>query len=520
MQLEAQLAEAHRRLEAGDRGGAAACYMEALRRQPDSAEALLGLGGLHLEAGRHGHGRELVLRALEAPMRSPREALLLASSLHAIGESGLLRAVASQIPLSAWGSASQLVEFARSLAASGLHREADACLDEALRREPDLPTANFLKAEQDIAFGRFESASQHLDRVLAVLPDDPGSHWLRSRLRLPEPEGRIPCLRALLARAGDTAARAWLGHALHNELHELGAYDEAWEALQLGAAAQRQRVHYDLEASRALTAALLRVSAAELKPEDGHHDRRLRPVFIVGHYRSGTTLVERLLGGHPAIATAGESFGFPTVLRRESGLHFRGESHEHAVLTRERHDHGRMGRGYLELVRWQAGERPFVTDKLPGNVHNLGAIARALPGALIVHVHRDPLAVGLSNFRTLFGQACPYSYDLREFAEYHRRQALLMAHWREVLPPGRLVEIDYATLVRDPRSALAPVMAALGLDFDPAMLDLGRKGDAVATASAVLVRDGLRRDRDGLVAAYAAKLGPLAEALGLPLPGA
>ncbi|GIX37001.1 MAG: hypothetical protein KatS3mg127_0240 [Silanimonas sp.] len=41
----------------------------------------------------------------------------------------------------------------------------------------------------------------------------------------------------------------------------------------------------------------------------------------------------------------------------------------------------------------------------------------------------------------------------------------------------------------------------------------------MATASAVLVRDGLRRDRDGLVAAYAAKLGPLAEALGLPLPG-
>lgn len=513
MEIEAQLAEAHRRLEAGDRGGAAACYLDVLQRQPDRVEALLGLGGLHLEAGRHGHGRALVLRALEAPIRSPQEVLRLAASLHAIGESGLLRAVAAQIPLSAWGSATQLVAFARNLAACGLHRETDACLDEALRREPDLPAAHYLKAEQELAYGHFESASRHLDRVLAVTPEDPGSHWLRSRLRLPEPEARIPRLRELLAHAGDAATRAWLGHALHNELHELGAYHEAWEALLLGAAAQRQRVHYDLEASRALTAALLRISASELKIDDGHRETALRPIFIVGHYRSGTTLVERLLGGHPAIAAGGECFAFPTVLRQECGLHFRGECHEHAVVTRNQHDYARMGRRYLELVRWRADGKPFLTDKLPGNVHNLGAITRALPDALIIHVQRDPLAVGLSNFRTLFGQACPYSYDLREFAEYHRRQSLLMAHWREVLPPGRMVEIDYATLVQDPRAALAPVMVALGLDFDPAMLDLGRKGDAVATASAVLVRDGLRRDRDGLVAAYAAKLGPLAEAL-------
>jgi hypothetical protein len=58
------------------------------------------------------------------------------------------------------------------------------------------------------------------------------------------------------------------------------------------------------------------------------------------------------------------------------------------------------------------------------------------------------------------------------------------------------------------------------LAFDEAMLDLRRTGDAVSTASSVLVRDGLRKDRSGLVDAYAPWLAPLADALGMPRPAA
>lgn len=520
MDQESTLSRARALLAAGDRGGAAAAFMQVLQSSPECTEAMLELARLHLDAGRHRHGRDLVLKALGTRLQGPRDAVLLARELLAIGESRVLREVAAQVPLEAWDSPTQLTEFARYLAASGLHEQADQCLLRALSKDPSHPPANFAMATQDVAFGRFADAATHVTRCLDALPNDPGAHWLRSRLRLPEPAPRIDRLKALLALADEPTARAWYGYALHNELHESGRHAEAWAALQAGAEAKRSAIRFDVGAQRALFDALSSVDAGECRREDGHRDASLVPVFIVGHYRSGTTLLERLLGGHPQIAAGGESYDFPTALRRECGLHFRGESHEHAVRSRSNFDHARIGRGYLDAMRWRARGRAVVTDKLPGNVLNLGAIVRALPDARIVLMRRSALEVGLSSFRTLFGDACPYSYDLREFADYHHRQEALIEHWRRVLPAGRLFEVDYAALVDDPRSALAPLLAALGLAFDEAMLDLRRTGDAVSTASSVLVRDGLRKDRGGLVDTYAPWLAPLADALGMPRPTA
>lgn len=518
MDRETTLVRARALLAAGDRGGAASAFMDVLQSSPQCMEAMLELARLHLDAGRHRHGRDLVLKSLDAPLEGPRDAVLLARELLAIGESRILREVAAQVPMEAWDSPTRLTEFARYLAAAGLHEQADQYLLKALSKDASHPPANFAMATQDIAFGRFSDAAAHVARCLEALPDDPGAHWLRSRLRLPDAGPRIERLKSLLALSDEPNARAWFGYALHNELHECGRHAEAWAALQAGAKAKRSAIRYDVEAQRALFEALAGVEAAECHREDGHRDAALVPVFIVGHYRSGTTLLERLLGGHPAISAGGESYDFPSALRRECGLHFRGESHEHAVRSRSTFDYARMGKGYVDAMRWRARGRPVVTDKLPGNVLNAGAIVRALPEARIVLMRRSPLEVGLSSFRTLFGDACPYSYDLAEFAAYHHRQEALIAHWRRVLPPGRLFEVDYAELVDDPRATLSPLLAALGLHFDEAMLDLRRTGDAVSTASSVLVRDGLRKDRGTLVDAYAPWLAPLADALGVPRP--
>ncbi len=512
------LSRARARLDAGDRGGAAAAYADVLKSIPACTEALLELARLHLDSGRHRIGRDLILRALATELRRPRDVVLLARELAAVGESRLLRELAMQLPVEAWDSASNLTEFSRYLASCGLHEHADQCLARALAIDPSHPPANYAMAAQDIAFGRFSDAERHVSRCLDVLPDDPGAHWLRSRLALPDPGARIERLKSLLASSVEPASRAWFGYALHNELHEAARYDEAWAALQVAAASQRSLLRYDVNANRAIFSALSGVGAEECRKEDGHHDTSLTPVFVVGHYRSGTTLLERLLSGHPSIAAGGESYDFPTTLRRECGLHFKGECHEHAVMSRSGFDYARMGRSYLDAMRWRARGRSFVTDKLPGNVLNLGAIARALPAARFAYIRRDVLEVGLSMYRTLFGDACPYSYDINEFAEYHRRHEALVAHWRKVLPPGRMVEIDYAALVADPQSELMPLLDCLGLGFDHAMLDLKRQGDAVATASSVVVRGGLRTDRNRFVSSYGPWLGPMADALGVPRP--
>jgi hypothetical protein len=90
-----------------------------------------------------------------------------------------------------------------------------------------------------------------------------------------------------------------------------------------------------------------------------------------------------------------------------------------------------------------------VIEKLPTNYLYLGAIRRALPNAHIVWVSRAPLDSCFAMFRTLFGDAYPFTYDFAELARYYAAYAGLMNHWRSVL--GRAVhEVIYEDLVREP----------------------------------------------------------------------
>lgn len=508
------MASADAAVARGDRNGAAGMYMSLARSRPDWPQPHLGLAFLYLDSGRHNEGRDLILRALRLPIDSPRSAILLAEGLVAISESALLIDVAKQIPDVAWDSAKSLAEFAQQLMLVGANDVADRLADLALARDPAHPPSRYLKATLDIFFGRLDAAAENADACLERIPDDPGAHWLKSRLRLSGAEDRAPRLEALLAAAKDDDTRAWLGYALHGERHDLKQYEASWRALSAACAAKRATLRYDVATNRALFDALHRIDAAEIRGARGWSDPVLTPIFVIGMHRSGTTLAERVISGHPDVAAGGETYDFTAALRRASGLHFRGECHEHAVVHRGDYDDARIGQEYTAGVAWRAAGKPFITDKLPSNFVNVGLIAKALPNARFIHLRRDPMDVAFSNLRTMFSEACPYSYDIDEFAEYHGRYLRLMDHWRSVLPPGRLLDVDYQSIVDTPEATAEHVASFLGLAYHPAMVDIGSRGDAVATASSVMMRDGIRKDRGALWKNYATWMAPLARALG------
>jgi len=164
-------------------------------------------------------------------------------------------------------------------------------------------------------------------------------------------------------------------------------------------------------------------------------------------------------------------------------------------------------------MRWRSRNRAFVTDKLPSNSLNIGFIVRALPNARIIHVTRDPIDVGLSNLRTLFAQTCRHSYDQHEFIEYYRLHEAMMAHWHEQLP-GRILSVQYQDLVEKPLLVAQKMTEFCGLAFEAGMIQIEKSKDPVATASSVLLRDGIRRDRSRLWSHYEKPLQPMIDALG------
>src|SRR6476619_7453908 len=87
---------------------------------------------------------------------------------------------------------------------------------------------------------------------------------------------------------------------------------------------------------------------------------------------------------------------------------------------------------------------------MPGNFHFAGLIHLALPNARIIHARRDPVDTCLSCFSILFeGDGNRYTYDLAELGRVYRAYESLMAHWRAVLPPGVMIEVQYEAVVGD-----------------------------------------------------------------------
>ncbi|WP_374603640.1 sulfotransferase [Arenimonas sp.] len=503
-------------LAQGLRHDALASLAAAAQANPDDIPTRLKMVDLHLAAGRHNPGRDEALRATSGFVSSPRVALDLVERLFAVGENRLVVEIARQLQPGMWDSAKSLAEMARHLTLLGAHDAADVFATAAVRKDGANPPALFMLATMDVFYGRMEAAAEHCDRCLAILPTDPNSNWLMSRLRLPDAGPRIDRIKSALAASPPADDQVWLWYALHNELHELRDYEGSWQALSKGCATKRALLGYDPAKEARVYDALRGWTADEITRQDGHVDPALAPVFVIGLHRSGTTLAERILSGHPAVKGAGETYELTTALRRASGRHFRGVNSLEVIQERAGLDYAGIGRNYLEGMRWRAGGKHLVTDKLPSNYLNLGFIARALPQARFVHLRRNAIDVGLSNLRTLFNEACPYSYDQLDFAEHHGHYRALMAHWHELLP-GRILDLDYDDLVGDPEQSARKLAAFCGLEHDPAMVRIEERKDAVATASSVMMREGIRKDRGGLWQAYAQWLGPMIERLsGIP----
>ena len=87
-----------------------------------------------------------------------------------------------------------------------------------------------------------------------------------------------------------------------------------------------------------------------------------------------------------------------------------------------------------------------------------------------------------------------------------------MAHWHAAYP-GRILDVDYAQLTRDPEAVMRKVAAFCGIDYIDAMCDPRSSTRAVSTASAVQVRDQVVRRELPKWAPYAKYLQPLIEAL-------
>jgi len=349
--------------------------------------------------------------------------------------------------------------------------------------------------------------------VIALAPADAQAWLNRSELRPQTPErNHLRDLeRALAAANAGWSQEVPLRYALAKEYEDLGEYAQSWRHLSEGASLRRRHLQYDPRVDLA-TVDWIRKAFPPGAPAAGGA-ASAEPIFIVGMPRSGSTLVDRILGGHSQVYCAGELPDFAAaVVAAAEQRHGRRLPRQELIAASATLDFSAVGEDYLRRTRPRTGHRPHFTDKLPLNYLYCGLIARALPEARIVHVTRGPMATCFGLFKALFDRGYPFSYDLCELADYYSGYRRLMDHWSAALP-GRIIEINYERLVADPEAETRRLLDALGLPWQPRCLDFPENPAPVATASAAQVRRPIYQSAVSLWRNYQRELGPLAERL-------
>jgi hypothetical protein len=125
---------------------------------------------------------------------------------------------------------------------------------------------------------------------------------------------------------------------------------------------------------------------------------------------------------------------------------------------------------------------------MPTNYHHAGLISMALPNSKLIHLRRNPLDTCLSIYTTFLGPGTQFAYNKRNIIGYYRAYLDIMEHWRKVLPPGQMLEIDYEDLVTDKETVLRRVLDFGGLSWNENVLSHESHAGQVSTPSLYTAR--------------------------------
>lgn len=489
------------------------CFNALLARSPEDPKILVQLSYIHSLAGHYRVARDHALRASRAKPRDPAVVRELVARLRTFNAAPALNECVERLKPLDRMPIPLLLACAAQYSYLNDQERALVLLDEAKRADPAYPATLLARGQVLTYLGRFDQAEADILACLGRAPELAQGWWLLARLRKQRPDNNhVEAIRVQLRRPGRSPAEiGLLANALHKELDDLGQHAAAWVALEEACRAKRSTLSYRTEDSRALVSALIRLPVPPVAQAPSTSDART-PIFIVGMHRSGTTLLEQLLDGHPDIRGVGELYDFTSQMRHATDHHCRGVIDSRLVERAGGVDFAAVGAGYLDGMAWRLGPERFFTDKLPSNFLNIGFICQSLPQAKILHMTRDPMETCFSNLREFFSDACAYSYDQQELADYFGQYRRLMAHWHRAYP-GRILDVDYAELTRNPESVLRGVSDFCRFRFEPGMLDLRSRVRGVATASAVQVRDSIQTRSEPKWRPYERQLEPLRRGL-------
>lgn len=476
--------------------------MQAIRLRPDRIEAMLELGALNEAWQRplNAHAAfnmaaHVAPRSAEALSGRGRALFQLVSYEAAIADYDR----ALSLDISVEMRSTLICERARAAFTLGRIEEALQACREAVEMAPHLVAPLDRLSLLLFDLGRADEARIEIEKALLIDPRQTRLyHQLSAVKRFTRDDPQLQVMERLadeIAPGGEDEIE--LRFALGKARGDIGDFPGAFANWQRGNRLVRERRGYDEAASLGSLTLIQELCGRDFFASRSHTvSQQAAPIFIVGLPRSGSSLIEQIIASHPDVFGAGETDDFANVINRielDGAGNFRFP--EQIELLQAPH-FAAIGAEYLRVVEARQPGAKRVVDKTLTNSRYIGLLHLAFPNARFIHSRRNPVECCFSCFSLNFEGSYPYTHDLGELGRYFRAHEALMAHWRDVLPPGVMIDVDLESVVTDLEGQARRLLEHCGLDWDPRCLAFNENNRPVRTASALQVREPVkRRDR-------------------------
>lgn len=478
------LMQGNRSIERGAYSEAIGFYQDLIRINPRDAAAFNNLGAALSKLGRYKEAEAYFYQAIKIDPDFPDahsnmgQAHLLKGQ-YAAAEQFLRRAIKLNPRF-----VDARVNLGLVLSFLGRLHDARTQFEKALKYQPRNVDALSGLATVAMSEGKFDQTNAMLSRALQVNPRMPRALALQAGLRKMTPSDSAWLKNAEEVAASEIAPldESELRFAIAKYYDDAEDFKRAFQNYKRANDLLKSIAEpYDREAYKGFVDNMIRTYTREVVARvNGGASNSMKPVFVIGMPRSGTSLTEQIIASHPNAKGAGELDFWADAVHEHEALLKMGPHNESTRKT--------LAEAYLRVLAAKSGDALRIVDKAPVNSDYLGVIHSVFPNARIIYMQRDPIDTCLSCYFQKFVLSLNFTMDLSDLADYYREHRRLMAHWRAVLPPGTILDLPYEELVADQEGWTRKILDFLGLEWDERVLNFHETKRDVATASFWQVR--------------------------------
>ena len=216
-------------------------------------------------------------------------------------------------------------------------------------------------------------------------------------------------------------------------------------------------------------------------------NHEIKPIFIIGVPRCGSTLIEKVIASGTQYISIGEETGILNAfitqkINQKLLLNSNLENFQTEIIEK-----------YKQKRLIQKKSDYIFTDKSLDNFFYIGIIKEIFPNAKVINCRRNALSTIMSTLKTNLIDVS-WAHNLEHIFEYTNIYYRIIENFKKTLP-NFIYELQYEKFVNDPEIESKKLLKFCDLPWNIKCLEFYKRKDLISkTASSVQIRKAIYKD--------------------------